>query len=118
MLSSGYVLWANPVVGSTVSLLKSSRLMGRVQLEELSDLREVGVVRGVNLAQHLDRLLRLADSLGERPVHCVIFSVGRAGETRAVDELTSQDRRVGSRMVGLALRARTPAEAQRHRRAI
>jgi hypothetical protein len=33
-------------------------------------------------------------------------------------EMTSQDRRVGSRMVVLALRARTPAEAQRHRRAI
>jgi hypothetical protein len=33
-------------------------------------------------------------------------------------EMTSQDRRVGSRMVALALRVRIPAEAQRHRRAI
>jgi hypothetical protein len=41
----------------------------------------------VNLAQHLDRLLRLADSLGEPLVHCVIFSVRRAAETRAVDHL-------------------------------
>jgi hypothetical protein len=34
-------------------------LMRRVQLEELSDFRCVGVVCGVNLARHLDRLLRL-----------------------------------------------------------
>jgi hypothetical protein len=61
-------------------------LMGRVQLEELSDLRSVGVVCGVNLAQHLDRLLRLADSLGEPLVHWVFFSVRRAAETRAVDD--------------------------------
>jgi hypothetical protein len=40
-------------------------LMGRVQLEEFRDFRYVGVVCGVNLAQHLDRLLRLADSLGD-----------------------------------------------------
>jgi len=49
--------------------------MGRVQLEELSHLGCVGVVCGVNFAQHVDRLLCLADSLGERLVHCVIFSV-------------------------------------------
>jgi hypothetical protein len=61
--------------------------MGRVQLEELSDLRYVGVVCGVNLAQHLDRLLRLADSLGEPLVLCVIFSVGRAAETLVADDL-------------------------------
>jgi hypothetical protein len=50
-------------------------------------LRYVGVVCGVNLAQHLDRLLRLADSLGEPLVHCVIFSVGRAAETLVADDL-------------------------------
>jgi len=44
------------------------------------------VICGVNLAQHVDRLLRLADSLCERLIHCVIFSVRRAAETRAVDE--------------------------------
>jgi hypothetical protein len=60
--------------------------MGGVQLEELSDLRYVGVVCGVNLAQHLDRLLRLADSLGEPLVHSIIFSVRRAAETPAVDD--------------------------------
>ena len=32
-------------------------------------------------------------------------------------EMPSQDRPAGSTMVALALRARTPAEAQRHRRA-
>jgi hypothetical protein len=36
----------------------------------------------VNLAQHVDRLLRLAGSFGEPLVHCVIFSVRRAAETR------------------------------------
>src|SRR5437870_1733259 len=45
------------------------------------------------------------------------MSVGR-GFSRTLVASTSQDRLVGSRMVALALRARTPAEAQRHRRAI
>jgi hypothetical protein len=49
---------------------------------------------------------------GRKPADLVIGTADRAQI-----EMTSQERRVRSRMVVLALRARTPAEAQRHRRA-
>src|SRR4051794_13141746 len=107
--------------------------MGRVRLEELSDLRYVGVVCGVTLRS--TSIVSCASRIRSANVSFIASSLsltrsgntgrgrpGRPGHRNglivAEIEMTSQDRRVGSRMVALALRARTPAEAQRHRCAI
>ena len=64
-------------------------------------------------ADGLKGLIARADAdlpLARRPGHATLIV--------AQIEMTSQDRRGRSRMVALALRVRTPAEAQRYRRAI